>query len=318
MAVLLVVLSLIIIVFSSGWLVDGASALAKKLQISDLVIGLTVVAFGTSSPELTVNLIASLQGATDIAIGNVIGSNIFNALLILGIAAVIYPVTVKHNSVWIEIPLSLLAALVLAVCANDRYLDRALTSQLSRVDGLILLSFFCIFLYYSLHVAFSQKESPPETYKPMLTWKALLLVGLGLLGLYLGGRLMVENAILLARGWGISEAIIGLTIIAAGTSVPELATSAMAAYKGNSDIAIGNVVGSNIFNVFFILGISATISPLPFQASANLDLAVNILASILIFIFCFLGRGRRISRPEGVFLITLYLVYVSYLMSIAK
>ncbi|GAB4409719.1 MAG: calcium/sodium antiporter [Microscillaceae bacterium] len=315
MSFLLLALSIVIIVFSSNALVDGASALAKKLNISDLIIGLTIVAFGTSSPELTVNLFASIQGKTDLAIGNVVGSNIFNFLVILGIAAIVYPVSVKSNSVWIEIPLTLLAALVLAVCANDILLEGQAISQLSRTDGLVLLCFFLVFLYYSVYVAIKNPETGGESIKLMPTWKSILFVVLGLGGLFLGGQLLVDNAVTIAKSWGMTESVIGLTIVAAGTSVPELATSVAAAYKKNSDIALGNVVGSNIFNTFFILGVSSTITPIPFEPRANFDLVINIVCSLIVFTSVMIGRGHKISRLEGGLFVVGYIVYVSYLLA---
>ncbi|TAD99159.1 MAG: sodium:calcium antiporter, partial [Bacteroidetes bacterium] len=277
---------------------------------------LTIVAFGTSAPELTVSIYASLSGSTEIAIGNVVGSNIFNTLLILGVAAVIYPVTVQSNSVWIEIPLSLLAAVVLGVCANDMLIDGAEKSMISRIDGIVLLGFFAVFMYYTFYSAKNGAEPPVSDKESMPIWKIVVFVVFGLVGLVAGGMLMVEGASAIAKSFGISESIIGLTIVAAGTSMPELATSAAAAYKKNSDIAIGNVVGSNIFNVFFILGTSATISPLPYQPkTSNVDVMLAVVSSILLFAFVFIGKGRKINKVEGGIFISLYIIYVAYLIS---
>ncbi len=306
-------LGFVLLIFGANGLVDGASSLAKRFNISDLVIGLTIVAFGTSTPELVVSVLAGLSGQTDIAIGNVVGSNIFNALFILGLAAILSPVNVQHNTVWKEIPLMSLAAIVLGFLVNDALISGAATSEITRVDGLILLSFFAVFMYYIVDMA-RNDPSPTEEIKPMPVWKAVLFLVLGLGGLVLGGQWIVAGAVEMARAVGMSESVIGLTIISAGTSLPELATSVVAAYKKNSDIAIGNVVGSNIFNIFFILGVSATISPLTFNLAMNFDVIINVVVSFFMFIFLFTGKGRQIDRWEGITFMLAYVGYVSYLI----
>ena len=252
-------------------LVDGAGSLAKRLGVSDLIIGLTIVSFGTSAPELTVNIIASLKGASDVGIGNIIGSNIANILLILGVAAMIYPLKIKRELTWKEIPLNFLAVFVLFLLANDVLLDGEPFSILSRIDGLVLMSFFAIFLYYTAQLAFTEKtgiEKGPS--RPL--WLSLVMVLVGAIGLAYGGQWVVDGATTIARLLGLSESFIGLTIVAIGTSLPELATSAIAAYKHNTDIAVGNVVGSNIFNIFWVLGLSAVIRPLPVNMEINTDI----------------------------------------------
>jgi cation:H+ antiporter len=312
---LLIIAGLVLTVFGSDWLVKGASSLAKRLNVSDLIIGLTIVAFGTSAPELTVNIFAAMSGKTEIAIGNILGSNIFNVFIILGIAAIIYPVSVKNSSVAVEIPLSFLAAIVVWVCANDVFLDGDATSAITRVDGIILLLFFGVFMYYTVNQAISNPEPiDGENIVQLPLWKASLFISVGLAALFFGGKFFVDGAVGIATAIGISESVIGLTIVAAGTSLPELATSAMAAYRKNSDIAIGNVVGSNIFNIFFILGISSTVSPLPFNPASNIDIMMTIFASVMMFAFTFLGKGRQISRVEGGIFIAIYMVYLSYLI----
>jgi cation:H+ antiporter len=323
----LIVIGTLFTLIGSNMLVDGASAIAKRFNISDLIIGLTIVAFGTSSPELTVNILSALNGNTEISIGNALGSNIFNVFIILGVAAVIYPVRVQSASIWIEIPLSLLAALILGVAANDIYFDGASKNVLTRTDALSFLGFFAVFMYYTVYAARNTGEDLKDelgkemheelaSVKVMTIEKAGLFVVGGLLGLYFGSTWMVDGAVTIATKIGLSKDVIGLTIIAAGTSVPELATSATAAYKKNSDIAIGNVVGSNIFNIFFILGITGTIKELPFtSATALIDILMTILASVLMFTFTLVGKGRMISRPEGACLIVIYIVYVGYLIS---
>ena len=270
-----------------------SSAIAGRFNVSDLVIGLTVVAFGTSTPELFVNVTASLKGNTDIAIGNVVGSNIANVFLILGISSIIYPLAVTKGTVWKEIPLSLLAAVVLFVVANDQLLDGSQISDLTRIDGLVFLSFFIIFICYTFSIA--ERIEGMEAHVPAQQhgWlRSSLYIILGLAGLTLGGKWIVDGAIALATKFGMSESLVGLTIVAVGTSLPELATSAVAAYKRNAEIAVGNVVGSNIFNIFFVLGISAIIKPLPFQMKNNRDIGVVIFSSLLLFFLC--SRGKSV------------------------
>lgn len=304
-------------------LVDGASSLAKRLGISALVIGLTIVAFGTSTPELIVNILASINGNTDIAIGNILGSNIVNILFILGISAVIYPLAVKKGTVWKEIPLAFLAVIVLTFMANDAFIDNSSFSALTRTDGLVLISFFAIFLYYVFGISkvessatvdaepVKQVESTPRAHS---LWRSSLMIGGGLLGLVIGGKWIVDGAVVFATGLGVSEALIGLTIVAVGTSLPELATSAVAAYKKDVDIAVGNIVGSNIFNIFWILGVSAIIRPLPFSPMLASDVFVTVLATLLLFISLFVGKRHILERWQGVCFITLYVGYVVYLV----
>ncbi|MHC1774395.1 MAG: calcium/sodium antiporter [Lentimicrobium sp.] len=314
MSYLLLIGGLLLLIFGSNWLVDGASSLARKFNISDIVIGLTVVAFGTSSPELVVNLIASFNGKTDIAIGNILGSNIFNILAILGITAMFLPVAVKNNTVWKEIPFSILAILIVGFIANDVLIDGHQKNEISRIDGLVLLGFFSIFMAYTFILA---KQSGPlmEVEKVQMSVpKSGLYVIIGLIGLFFGGRFLVMGAVDIARTLGMTESVIGLTVVAAGTSLPELATSITAALKKNSDIAIGNVVGSNIFNLFFILGTSAVIRPLPFSMSSNFDIITVLMASLLMFLFVFIRKGRKIDRLEGAFFLILYLAYTIYLV----
>jgi cation:H+ antiporter len=308
-------LGFVLLIKGADFLVDGASAIARRFNISDLVIGLTVVAFGTSTPELFVNIVASAKGNTEIAIGNVLGSNICNILLILGISAVIYPLSVSKGTVWKEIPFSLLAVIVLGLMANDRVIDGGSSSLLTRIDGLVLLAFFTIFIYYSFSIAKAIEglDEHVPVKKPSLA-KSFLLVIAGLIGLTLGGKWIVDGAVTLAKSFGMSESLVGLTIVAVGTSLPELATSAMAAYKKNVDIAVGNVVGSNIFNIFLVLGVSATIKPLPFQAKSNFDIAVAIVSSLLLFLFMFTGNRRSLDRWEGIVSLFLYGGYIAFLI----
>ena len=307
----LMVVGFVFVIKGADLFVGGASALAKRFGISDLAIGLTVVAFGTSLPELAVNVTASIQGNTGITIGNIIGSNIANILLILGISGVVLPLVVTKGTVWKEIPLSLLAALLVAIMANDRFLDGAASSALTRVDALVLLCFFVIFLYYTASIARTVEgaEQVLPQGAPTPT-KIGMLMAAGFVGLLLGSTWVVDGAVQLATALGVRQRIIGLTIVAVGTSLPELATSAAAAYRKNADIAIGNVVGSNIFNIFFILGVSGLIRPIPFEAKANLDIGVLLVASLLLFLCMFTGKKRILDRWEAVIFLGLYAAYV--------
>jgi cation:H+ antiporter len=278
------------------------------------VIGLTIVAFGTSSPELVVNIFAAVDHSSDIALGNVIGSNAFNILVILGVSAFIYPLSVKTKTTWIEIPLALLSAIILIVLANDKLIDNNSTSIISRIDGIVLLAFFIIFLVYNFQLIKSGRYDEEFTTKNYTIKKSILFIIVGMGFLVLGGKAIVYSATEIAKFFGISERIISLTIISIGTSLPELATSVIAARKKNVDIAIGNIVGSNIFNVFFILGTSAVIYPVSVNQSSQLDLIVNIFASLLLFMFVFTGKGRKVDRWEGLVFVTLYITYVATLI----
>lgn len=315
---LLLILGLGLVVYGANLLVDGASSLAKKYKIPNIVIGLTVVAFGTSAPEFIVSAYAAYTGNSDIAIGNVVGSNIFNIFFILGVSAVIFPLTILKNTVLKEIPLSLLAAIVVYILVNDVLLSQGTENIISFGDGLILLSFFVIFMYYLVHLAKTSGEDEDLSIKDMTKFKSVLLILGGLVLLVGGGKVFVDNAVELALGFGMSKAVVGLTIVAAGTSLPELATSVVAALKKNSDIAVGNIVGSNIFNVFFILGSSALIAPLPKGSITDIDMYVCIIASILLFGTCYVVGRQKITKLEGVFFLLCYIVYIGYQVSLVQ
>ncbi|MCS7205060.1 MAG: calcium/sodium antiporter [Leptospiraceae bacterium] len=302
-----------VLIKGASLLVDGASSLARKFRISDLVIGLTIVSMGTSSPELAVNILSSIRGQDDIAISNVLGSNIANILLILGISAIIKELTVRESTVWKEIPFSLLGSLVVMVMANDVFFDSTQRNQLSHNDGIIILFFFTIFLYYIFSIAKKGEIFEEEVPKKELSlWMSIIYVVVGLVMLVLGGDWVVNGAVEIAKFVGLSEAFIGLTIVAVGTSLPELAATGVAAYKGNSDIAVGNVVGSNIFNVFFILGVSATLSPLRFTEENNIDVLVSVLSSLILFFLLFLGKRHTIQRIQGIVLLSFYIAYIGF------
>lgn len=311
--IIFLIFGFLILIKGADFLVSGSSALAKRLKFSNLVIGLTVVAFGTSTPELFVNFFASLEGNAEIAIGNVVGSNIFNILVILGISSIIYPLSVTKGTLWKEIPFSLIAAILVGVMANDVLFDHAHYSVLSRIDGFILLLFFIIFMYYILTIAKDEHVQLEEVMQINLQ-RSLWLVAGGLVILVLGGKFIVENAVIVAGRLGISQSVIGLTIVAAGTSLPELVTSVVAAYRKNSDIAVGNIVGSNIFNIFFILGISSLIKPIQIVSQINPDIWVLIAVSLVLFVFMFTGKRRKLDRWEGIIFVLFYIGYIIFLL----
>ncbi len=290
-------------------MVDGSTAIAEKMGISQLAIGLTIVAFGTSAPEFAVNIIASLHGHSAVALGNILGSNIANILLILGVASIINPLAVHKNTILREIPFSMLAVVALAFLANDIILDKASASVLSRIDGLILLTFFTIFLYYVFTIMKSGPEESEESSR-LSTFRAILYIIAGCAGLVIGAQWIVDGAVTFALALGISERVVGLTIVAIGTSLPELAASAIAAKKNKSDIAIGNVVGSNIFNIFWVLGASATIAPLPIEAGINLDIMLLLFSSFLLMGALLLSKSGVIKKSHGILFLVLYGLYM--------
>lgn len=295
-------------------LVRGASSISRRLGISPLVIGLTVVAFGTSAPELVVNVLAATQGTTDIALGNIIGSNIANILLILGVSALLTNLKVQHSTTWKEIPFAFLAMVMVFVMARDIWLDGSGVNSITRTDGFGLLGFFGIFLYYTYALTKQTSEKEEDTIQQYSTTIAVVLTLFGLLGLFVGGRLLVDQAVFIARLFGISEALIGLTVVSIGTSLPELATSIIAAMKKQNDIAVGNVVGSNIFNVFFILGTSSVLAPLPVTAIVQQDILFAVFVTSLLFITMFVGKRHQLQRWQGGIFVTLYLAYTLFLI----
>ena len=307
---------LALILLGANGLTDGAAAVAKRFHISDLVIGLTIVAFGTSAPELVISAMAALGGSAEMAIGNVVGSNVFNVLMIIGVTALVMPIKVGQGTLSKEIPLVVLASFALAFMGNDVWLDGGNANIISRIDGLVLLAFFLIFLRYTFAIAHNGgDEAEGEKIKEMPIWKSALFILGGLAGLVYGGQLFVDGASGIASSLGVSESIIGLTIVAGGTSLPELATSVTAALKKNPGIAIGNVIGSNLFNVFFVLGCSATISPLPMGGINNVDMAVLIGSAILFWLVGWFFKKRTITRVEGALLVICYVAYTAFLIS---
>jgi cation:H+ antiporter len=308
-----IVLGFVALVKGADWLVDGASAVAKQFGISDLVIGLTVVAFGTSMPEFVVNMVSVAEGSTDLAITNILGSNIINTFVILGLTALVYPVASQKRSRDFDIPLSIIAGVLVYVAVTIQSPWGENCKGIGRIGGVILLLLFCYFLYNTFrHAKDHPDEAEAETVKDIPIKRAIALIIGGFVGLVVGGELIVKSAVDIATRMGVSEAIIGLTIVALGTSLPELATSVMAAMKHNSDIALGNVVGSNIFNVFFILGTSAVISPLPAYSGIELDAWFAAVGSIVVWLALKTNHERKIQRWAGLLLILMYSGYLTY------
>lgn len=317
MEYILLLLGFVLLIKGANWLVYGATALASRFGVSEMVIGLTIVSMGTSLPELIINVIASLSGSSELATGNVLGSNIANILLILGVTAIICDLPVYRNTILSELPFSLAAALLIGFLANSAIgYETQNELSISRGDGLIVLFFFFLFMIYIVMIAREdqQKQSSETPAVSLSLQKSLLFIGAGILCLFLGGKWVVDGAVYIAGLYGMSETFIGLTVVALGTSLPELVTSVMAALKKNTDIAVGNAIGSNIFNLLWILGISAVIRPLPFNVASNVDILVVIAATCMIFLALIIGRRMVIKRVEGVVFLLSYLGYLAFVV----
>lgn len=322
--ILLFAFGVLILLKGADLFVSGASSIAVLLKLNPIVIGLTVVAFGTSAPELIVSVTSAISGNTDIALGNIIGSNIANILLILGAAAIICPLTVQKNTIWKEIPMSFLGAVVLSILALQTMIDNRslfnldiksieIVGSLTTSNGLILLAFFAIFLYYTFGISKATTATEPEIKSKSLK-SSLGLLLFGLVGLTFGSKLLVDNGSTLARLLGVSDTFIGLTLVAVGTSLPELITSLVAASKKQVDIAVGNVVGSNIFNIFFILGTTALVSPLPLRGQNVADILVLFASTLLLAGSLFVMKRHTIGRVEGSFMLVAYASYITFLV----
>lgn len=306
---ILFVIGFVILILGANWLVNGSVSLGLRANLSPLVIGLTVVAFGTSLPELVINVFASLKGSSDLAIGNVLGSNIMNIFLILGISALIMPLNVERISIYRDIPVGLFAILFFGLIANGYFMGFDLV--INRFDGFLLLALFALYLWFTL-----KKGKPMEVdldiekQVPASWTKTLLLIFGGLLGLYFGGEWVSDGALEVARAFGISETAVGLTIVAAATSLPELVTAIVAAMKNKIEIVMGNVLGSNIINIFVVLGTSAVINPLVYQPRLNVELGMVVAANLALVALIYLGKGLRLSRFEGAALIVIYSFFI--------
>lgn len=312
-SVFFIIIGLAVLIKWADYLVSGSASVAKKFGVSSLVIGLTVVAFGTSLPELTVSLFASFQGKSDITLGNIVGSNIANILLILGITSALAILPVQHSTAWKEIPFSLLAILAVGLLGADVFFEQGTKNIISQSDGFILIFFFVLFLYYVANI--SKNEDNDDTgIKQYSNWMAFFMIFWGLAALIIGGKMFVDGAVDIAKHLGMSERVIGLTIVAIGTSMPELVTSIVAARKGHNDIAVGNIVGSNIFNIFWILWLSATINPVTLGSNSFVDIAMCVIATVVLFLALFVGQKNKLERWQGVLFVMVYSGYIVYLI----
>jgi len=310
----LLVVGLAVLVKGADWLVSGAASMATRLGISAMVIGLTVVSFGTSLPEMIVTLVSGLRGNPDLAIANVIGSNIANVLLILGVAAIIRPLPVTDATVFSEVPFSLTAALLVGFLANAALFSKRPELTISHLDGAILLFFFFLFMLYVYRVSRSGHGMRQPAVRNRSTARSGMLIAVGVAALYFGGSWVVDGAVGIARTLGVDDALIGLTIVAIGTSAPELVASAVAAYRGQTDIAVGNVVGSNIFNLLWVLGITASIVELPFKIVSNVDLLMVIAASTMVILAMVVSRRNAVMRWHGIVFVLCYLGYLGFVV----
>ena len=302
---------IVLLITGAEALVRGAGSIAKKLAVPEIVIGLTVVALGTSAPELVINTLAAARSQHAIVFGNIIGSNLANILLILGVAGLLRPLSVLKNTVWKEIPFVLLASGVMLALVHDSWHGGAGDGQLSRIDGLVLLALFAGFMAYTFGLSRSESASEHDvaTYPG---WVSALMVAGGMAALFAGGHLTVEGAIDVARHLGVSEKLIACTIVAVGTSLPELVTSAVAARRGRCDIAVGNVVGSCIFNLLMVLGISALVNPVDYSSAFNVDAGIMVAASVILFVTMFTGKRRMLDRWEAALMLVGYVGYIGY------
>ncbi len=304
---LLLIVGFVALILGANWLVNGATSVGIRAKLSPLIIGLTIVAFGTSLPEMIVNVFSCAKGSPGLAIGNIIGSNTMNILLILGVSALIWPIDVNRISIRRDIPAGFVATLAITLMANYFFTRQART--INWVEGIVLL--LMGFAYLLLTMLKNDPREEAENVQEAMPWGKIILALLaGIVGLYIGGELVSRNAQILAHNWGMSDSTIGLTVVATATSLPELITSIVAALKKNSGIAIGNVLGSNILNIFMVLGISSIITPLPFEPMMNQQLMILFAANILMLLFVFTGKGRKISRWEGAFLTLGYIGFM--------
>lgn len=314
MAYILLIIGFALLIKGAGFFVDGSSNIARLLQVPPILIGLTIVAFGTSSPEATVSIIAALEGNADVAVGNVVGSNIFNITLVVGVAAFLYPLKVESETIRKEIPFTILASVALLILMSDIALQGLGSNMITRSDGFIFLLFLSIFMYYIIEIGLkSRKNAMVEPVPENISWgKNILITLLGLAAIIFGGDLVVDNGTKIAFSLGMSETLVGLTIIAIGTSLPELVTSISAALKKESEIALGNIVGSNIFNILFVLGASATISPLAVNDKVFMDVVFMIVLTVVLLIFS--RTHFKIGKREGVVLVAAYIIYLIYII----
>ncbi|MFS0863934.1 calcium/sodium antiporter [Fredinandcohnia sp. 179-A 10B2 NHS] len=313
MTYVLLLLGFALLIKGADYFVEGSSSIASLLKVPPILVGLTIVAFGTSSPEATVSIIAALEGNADVAVGNVVGSNIFNITFVVGLTAFLNPLKVENATIRKEIPFTFLGSITLLVLISDIALKTSETNIINRSEGLILLLFFAVFMYYILEAARNNRTAITEEAPKDKKWGKYILLTLGgLAAIIFGGDLVVNNSIKIAYSFGMSETLVGLTIVAIGTSLPELVTSITAAIKKQSEIALGNIVGSNIFNILFVLGASSIISPLPVDPKIFIDVFLMILFTIVLFFFT--KSEYRIAKSEGIILAAAYIVYMVFII----
>ena len=312
LSILSFVAGIVLVILGADWLTKGASALARRFNMSELLIGLTIVAIGTSLPELVISTGSALKGSSGLALGNIIGSNIFNGMLILGVTALLCPIKFDAKMLTREIPFNLLASVVLILVSGSMLVGGSPGEMVTRYGGMILLCFLAVFVRYTFSI--TNDGGDEEAGEMMPVWKVLLFIAAGLAALIFGGNIFVDGATEIARVLGLSEAVIGITIVSAGSSLPELAVSVSAARKGNVGIALGNVLGSNILNIFFILGVSATITPIALDGFSFVDYYVLLASSLLIYIVTRFGGKAVINRFEGAVLVAGYVAYTTYLI----
>lgn len=306
--IILLIVGFVVLILGADWLVDGATSVGIRAKLSPLIIGLTIVAFGTSLPELIINIFSCAKGSSGLAIGNIVGSNIMNILFILGVASLIYPIDVSRISIRRDIPVGFFATLALFVFAN--FTGKGLT--VSWIEGIVLLLCAAGYLFLTMKKNESPSTEVEAVQIPMPWWKTILFLVIGIVGLYVGGELVSNNAQIIAKAWGMSESMIGLTVVAMATSLPELITSIVAATKKNAGIAIGNVLGSNILNIFVVLGVSSLITPLQFDSKLNITLGILFFANALMLLFVFTGKGRKLSRFEGFLMLLAFSGFMVY------
>ncbi len=322
MFVVYLILGIVLLSFGASWLTDGASALAKRLGVSEFIIGVTIVAIGTSMPELVVSVKSAIAGQADVSIGNVVGSNVFNVFAILGITTMISPMALTSGNIRRDIPFCLAASFLLFMLSLDSTIWGCGENLLSRVDGIIFLLGYALFLGYIIRSGRKtapkapavEPKAPNAPEKSMKVWKMCLLLVLGICGLVFGADMFLDGAVELATLVGLSEAVIGIVIVAAGTSLPELFASIVPAIKGKSEIALGNIIGSNIANILLILGTSATITPLRLGGIGAVDMSVMMLAAVLVMLSAFVIGKSKITRIEGFILFAIYVAYTLYLL----
>lgn len=315
MDILLLIVGLGLILGGANFLTDGSAALAQRFRVPEFIVGLTIVAVGTSTPELVVSVLSAIGGNSDVAIGNIVGSNIFNVFVILGVCALITPLVLTRGNIRHDIPIGMAASLILLAVTSDRFFHTGAADTIGRIDGIVMVTLYIALMWFTIRTA-KRPEQGAETsaQKPMALWLAAVMIAGGLAGLVFGGDLFLRHATEIARKLGISESIIAITLVAGGTSLPELASSVVSLVKGKADMALGNVIGSNIANILLILGISSTIHPLTMGGITRLDILMVVLSSLLLFVTAFTFRKKQIDRWEGVIFLGIYVAYIGYLI----